>query len=166
MSETSSAAVHLTALVPILRLQVVTNLRTCACMNVALAILGSVVAGPLRAAHGVDSLSDSLFVFFYLTVVAMVEARLWFLAAGFAARKKKNQIEGHGANESPDLDRSSVAHGQVADRPALVAVESGDVGDFRTASDAVAIAVELSRLHGPPAIPIAVFPHLCGIGRQ
>jgi hypothetical protein len=100
--------------------------RTSACMNAGLAILGSVVAGPLRAAHGVDSLFDSLFVFFYLTVVVMVEARLWFLAAGFVATKN-DQIEGHGSKESPGLDRSSDDHGQLA-------VESGDVGDFRTAS--------------------------------
>jgi hypothetical protein len=114
-------------------------------MNAALAILGSVVAGPLRSSHVVDSLSDSLFVFFYLAVVVVVLARLWFLAARFAA-EKKHQIEGHvyGPNGSPDLERSSVAQGQLADRPALVAVESGDVGDFRTASDNVAIALEPS----------------------
>jgi hypothetical protein len=52
-------------------------------MNAALAIVGSVVAGPLRAAHEVDSLSDSLFVFFYLTVVIVVEARLCTTVRGF-----------------------------------------------------------------------------------
>jgi hypothetical protein len=124
-------------------LQVATKLRTSACMNAALAIIGSVVAGPLRAAHGVDSLCDSLFVFFYLAVVVLVQARLLFLAARFAA-EKRHQIEGHASNDSPDLDRNSVAHGHLADRPALVAVESGDLGDFRTASDTVAIALEPS----------------------
>jgi hypothetical protein len=114
-------------------------------MNAALAILGSVVAGPLRAAHGVESLTDSLFVLFYLTVVVVVEARLWFLAAPFAA-ETRHQIEGHGSNDSPDLDRSNVVQGQLAERPALVAAESGNVGDLRTstAPDTVAIALEPS----------------------
>jgi hypothetical protein len=114
-------------------------------MNAALAILGSVVAGPLRAAHGVDSLADSLFVFFYLTVVIVIEVRLWFLAARFAA-EEKHQIEGHayGSNDSPDLERNIIAQVRIADRPALVAVESGDVSDLRTASDTVAIALEPS----------------------
>jgi hypothetical protein len=113
-------------------------------MNAALAILGSVLAGTLRAAHGVDSLSDSLFVFFYLTVVVIAEARLRFLAARFAERRF--QIEGHAyvSIDSPDLERGSGAQGRLADRPALVALESNDVGDFRTASDTVAIALEPS----------------------
>jgi hypothetical protein len=112
-------------------------------MNATLAIFGSVVAGPLRAAHGVDALLDSLFVFFYLTLVVVVEARLWFLSERFAAGQR-GQIEEHSSNNPPDIQNSSVVQGLLADRPALVAVECGDEGEFRTASDTVAIALEAS----------------------
>jgi hypothetical protein len=127
----------------ILCLQVATNLRTAACMNAALAILGSVVAGPLRATLEVDSLPDSLFVFFYLTLVVMVEARLWFLATSVAAGKQ-DRIEGRGTNAQRNIQKSSVAQGQLSNRPALLNVESGGVGDILAASDAVTIELEAS----------------------
>jgi hypothetical protein len=118
-------------------------MRIAACMNAALAILGSVVAGPLRVTLEVDSLPDSLFVFFYLTLVVMVEARLWFLAGGFAA-EKQDKIAGHGTNAPPHSQRNSVAQGQRADRHALVNVESGGVGDILAASETVTIELEVS----------------------